>query len=300
MSENVVLEGFKTIGKGAGAWCCQNKAHIFTALSVAGTITTGIMAAQGGARAARKIDRREQELGRRLTRGEKLKLCGKDFIAPAVSGIIAAGSAVGSDIVNTRVIGRQTALLIASEKAYEKLSEKTKEVLGEKKAKQVQDEIAKEKLEESQKAGVISLSDFDNAPRSGSGKLYPYVDEYTMLPFWSNPDYISSCVKDMQKLMLEIHSRGDNFDIYDKEVGVPYSEWLKSLNFPKEMWDSPERKHTGWNKGYSEDGCDDDSIGYFTTTVEWKNEPGLAVTMIVWETKPTDMRLGRLIKANGM
>lgn len=295
MAENYALRGFRELGNGVGSFCANNKAHILTGLSVVGTLGCGVLSARAGARSARKIDAKEEELGRRLFPGEKLKLCGKDFIAPVASGVMAVFGAVGSDVINTQTIARTNMALVASEKAYEALSRKTKEVMGEKKARQVEDEIAKEKVLE---PGVITQEKLDNAPRTGSGQQFAYVDGYSKLLFWSNLDYINLCIMKLQKMMSDLKPRGDEMDYYDKIVGVPYSEWLSLLGFDREQWDSPERKGKGWNKGFSPKGEDDDPIEYIRTTMEWK--PGFAVSVINWEKDPIDMRLGRLMKSNGM
>ena len=296
MSGNTITNGCEYAFGKVKKFCMDNKAHIYTGLGVIGTVTTGVLAAKSGARAARKIDRKEAEIGRRLTRKEKVRLCGPEFISPAVAGALGIFGTVRSDMINTRTIGEQTALLIASEKAYKKLEEKTKEVLGEKKARQVKDEIAKEKL--MGEPNVITAQKLSDAPRSGNGQLFPYLDGYTGLLFWSNPDYISCCVMSMQKMMKELAPRNDEFDYQDKIIGVPYSEWLKSLNFEPRVWNTRERRNCGWNKGFAKDGVDDDEISYSTTAVEY--EPGFAVTVIEWETQPSNMRLGRLMKSNGL
>lgn len=298
MAENYALTGFKEIGRDIGQFCANNKAHIFTGLSVAGTIATGVLSARSGARSARKIDKKEAELGRRLTPGEKMKLCGKDFIAPAASGIVSIFCGIGSDVINTQTIARTNIALVASERAYESLKHKTKEVLGEKKAQQVNNEIAKEKVDEARQQGVLTMDSFQNAPRSGNGTLYPFVDTYSMLPFWSNIDYIALTVKNLNIMMSELGARGDEYDFNGKIIGVPYSEWLKSLHFDTKIWNTTERKEHGWNKGYDRNGIDDDPIEYITHPIEW--EPGFAVTAIEWEERPKDMTLGRLLKSSGM
>lgn len=295
------FDGLGEVGKRFGGFCMDNRAHICTGLAVVGTATTGVLSARSGAKSARAIDRKEAELGRKLTRGEKARLCGKYFIGPTVAGIAASAGAIGSDIFNTQTIARTNAALIMTEKAYEKLQQKTKEVLGEKKAQQVKDEIAKEKVEEASQGKpyhLMTRSAFDEAPKVGNGAMYPFIDGYSNLPFWTNIDYISCCVKDLKAMMDDLGPRGDEYDYYDKIVGVPYSEWLKSIGYDKKFWNTPERKFAGWNKGFATDGSEDDPISYFTTTTEY--EPGFAVTVITWEKDPTDMRLGRLIKSSGV
>ena len=297
MAENYALVGFKEIGRNIGGFCHQNKAHILTGLSVAGTLGCGVLSVRAGARSARKIDRREEELGRRLTPGEKMKLCGTDFIAPVASGVVAICGSIGSDVINTQTIARTNMALIASEKAYEALNRKTKEVLGEKKARQIKDEIVKEKAKEIEPM-ILSQNAFDHAPRTGEGAQYPYVDGYSTLPFWSNPDYLKCSLMKLQEMMRELKPRGDEFDYYDKIVGVAYSEWLSLIGYDRKVWDTPERRNAGWNKGFAVNGEDDDPIEYYMTPIEYS--PGFAVTMLTWEKDPTDMKLGRLLKSNGM
>lgn len=296
MSGKIYLaDAYEDIWKRVGSFCQNNKAHILTGVGVAGTITTGVLSARSGARAARTIDRKERELGRKLTGREKAALTGKYFIAPGIAGTLSMLGTVGSDVVNTKTIGIQNAALIASEEAYERLSKKTKEVLGEKKAKQVEDEVTKEKVAES--GLLLTRASFENAPRCGNGTLTPFVDEYSMLPVWSTLDYLTLTVKGMQDIMTDLEPRGDEYDYYDKEIGVPYSEWLKGIGYDKKVWNTPERRHTGWNKGFAKDGSEDDDISFTTVPIEY--EPGFAVMAIRWEKDPTDMRLGRLIKSSG-
>lgn len=297
MAEKIYLaDGFTAIGKCIGSWCMDNRAHLCTAVGVTGTIATGVLSARSGARSARKIDEKERELGRRLSPKEKAALCGKDFILPVATCALSIAGSVGSDVLNTRTIGIQNAALIASEQAYEKLSQKTKEMLGEKKAQQVQDEIAKEKVVQ---AKMYDPDAFANAPRCGTGTLYPWVDTYSMLPFWTNPDWVASTVKDLKALMDDLAPRGSDFNDYrDKCVGVPYSVWLEYIGYDPKVYNTPERKHHGWNKGFNKDGSDDDSFDYTTSPMEYS--PGFAVTAMTWYTDPSDMRLGRLIKSNGM
>lgn len=289
-----LADGFKAIGQCVGSWCMNNRAHICTAVGISGTIVTGVLAARSGARAARRIDRKERELGRLLTTGEKVKLCGKDFILPAATAAVSVAGTLGSDVLNTKTIGIQNAALIASEQAYQKLSEKTKEVLGEKKAKQIEDEIAKEEIH---KPGVITQEKLDNAPRSGNGELHPFMDSYSKMIFWSNLDYINCVIKELNDMMRDLAPRGDSFDYYDKMIGVRYSDWLERLGFEKRIWNCTAFREHGWNKGFSKDGEDDDPIEYVRTTEEYY--PGFAVTYLTWEVDPIPMRLGRMIKASG-
>jgi len=301
MTENYILAGFREMFGDMGSFYQKNKAHIFTGLGIVGTIGTGVLSARDGAKAARRIDRKKEELGRELTFKEKMQLCWKDYIDAALIGGLACFSEFKSDQINTRTIADRTALLIASEKAYEKLSQKTREVLGDKKAKQVQDEVVKEELTKANPATglpYVSSNAFKDAPRVGNGELHPFIDAYTKLPVWSNIDYLRLQEKTLQEMMSELRPRDRTSDYVDKIVGVRYSEWLSMLGYSKDVWGTDERREQGWNKGCAGDGSDDDPIEFYTTPIEF--EPGFAVTSIIWKKNPTSLRLGRLIKTNGL
>lgn len=81
MAVNMVQQSVRKLGERFGDFYEANKPHIYTGIGIGGTIMTGVLAAQSGARSARKIDRKEQELGRPLTLIEKGKLCWMDGIA---------------------------------------------------------------------------------------------------------------------------------------------------------------------------------------------------------------------------
>ena len=298
MGVGIIQQSLQCLGE---RWCAfynKNKAHIYTGIGIGGTVLTGVLAAQSGARSARKIDRREKELGRKLSFIEKGKLCWADAIAPVAVCAISGYSTFKVDRTLSAELAKRTTMLIASEKAYEKLSNKTKEVLGEKKAKQIQDEVVKEDMRKAIEIGEISLDDFKNAPRVGNGSLSMFVDGHTRLPVWSNIDYLRRQEMELQNMMTELKARGGDDDYYDKPIGVHYSEWLTRLGYGNRIAFTPERKNSGWNKGFATDGSQDDLIEFYTTPEEFS--PGVAVTVIYWRTDPTDMRLGRMIKSNNI
>jgi len=292
MAENYVTEGLKFIGDWSKTFYEKNKAHIFTGLGITGTIATGVLSAKDGMKAARHIDEESRKIGRELTFKEKLQISWKDYIDAGLMCSLACFSEFKSDQINTRTIADRTALLIASEKAYEKLVTKTREVLGEKKATQVKDEMVKE-----ESVKHMSSEGFDKAPRIGNGDLFPFMDNYSKILFWSNPDYIDLQVMKLQNRMRDLPPRGTVNDYNDKMIGVPYSDWLEMIGVPAAERNTPERRNMGWNRGFDEKGEDDDPIDYTRTTVEYS--PGFAVCVIDWVKDPTDMKLGRMIKANG-
>ena len=300
MNDGKVKQGLIYLGGRLSEFYEANKPHIFTGIGIGGTIMTGVLAALSGARSARKIDKRQEELGRPLTFLEKGQLCWTDALAP----IAVCGATCWCDFKANRLftteIAKRTTMFLASEKAYEQLSKKTKEVLGEKKAKQIHDEVVNDKIDNAIQAGAISLDDFTNAPRVGNGTLYHFIDEYSMLPFWSNIDYITLQVRELQDIMNDLKPRDPNDEYYDKIVGVYYTEWLRRIgwNVPR-ILEAPVFKNLGWNKGYAgKHGADDDVIDFYTVPKTWA--PGVSVTAVGFNTEPTNMRLGRWIKSSGI
>lgn len=300
MAVNQVQKGIMNLGQRFGDFYEANKPHIFTGIGIGGTILTGVLAAQSGARSARKIDRKEKELGRKLTFIEKGKLCWMDCIAPVAVGAVSCYSTYKVDSVLSAELAKRTTMLIASEKAYEKLSEKTKEVLGEKKAKQVQDEVVTEKVMTAKQQGLLTTNDFVNAPRVGNGQLSMFVDEYTMLPFWSNRDYIALQVMELRQMMEELAPRDPNNDYSNKRVGVPYREWLHRIGYTDpRITDTPERKDRGWNKGFdAKYHRDDDYIDFETHPIAW--DDNITAFAVSFTTPPSDMTMGRMLKTNGL
>ena len=300
MAVNAIQQSVIGLGQRFGDFYEANKPHIFTGIGIGGTILTGVLAAQSGARSARKIDKKERELGRRLTFLEKGKLCWTDALAPMAVGVISCYSTYKVDATLSAELAKRTTMLIASEKAYEKLSEKTKEVLGDKKAKQVQDEIVSEKVQQAKQNGILTLDDFINAPRVGNGQLSMFVDEYTMLPFWSNRDYIALQVMELRQMMSELAPRDPDNDYNNKKVGVPYREWLHRIGYyDPRIVDTPERKDRGWNKGFDKKyHSDDDVIDFETHAISW--DENVTAHAVTFTTPPSDMTMGRMIKSNGL
>jgi len=70
-----LVDGYKIMGKELADYAVKHRAGIGTAVSVGGTIVSNILSTKAGAKSARQIDAKQMELGRPLTRMEKLKLC---------------------------------------------------------------------------------------------------------------------------------------------------------------------------------------------------------------------------------
>ena len=280
-------DGTLTMGNWLNDWYDKNKAHFWTGVSLVGTVATAVSSAKDTQRIFRKHGDPKD-----LPIKERLKVYATNYLGTAgVAGISMYG-ALKSDKENGKVIAERTGLYLATRKSYDLLKKNLKEVVGEKKAQTVQDEAVKQDVQQH-----VTQQMVDAAPVYGRGDQV-FRDGYTKLVFKSNIDYLRLCEKKLQDMMAELAPRGDEFDYYDKKIGVRYSEWLAFIGFPKDVYDSPERKDHGWNKGFAKDGSDDDPIEFYTTPVEY--EEGKSCLEIVWSKDPTDMKLGRLMKSTGM
>lgn len=280
-------EGYLLMGNWLNDWYDKNKAHFWTGVSMVGTVATAVASAKETGQIFRKHGDPKE-----LPVKERMKVYATGYLKTAGLAGISMYGAGKSDHENGKIIAERTSLYLATRKAYDVMKKNIKEVVGEKKAQQVQDEAAKEQVRQTVTQQVV-----DQSPIIGRGDQV-FLDAYSGILFRSNIDYLRLCEAKLQNMMNELAARGDEFDYYDRKVGVPYSEWLSFIGVPQKDWNTPERKDHGWNKGFAKDGSDDDPICFYTTTTEY--EEGKSCCVINWEKDPTDMKLGRLMKSSGL
>lgn len=285
-------DGYLNMGNLANDWYDKNKAHFWTGISMIGTVATAVVSATDTNRIFRKSLKEYGCDPKDLPVKERLKLYATNYIATAGCAGISIFGAGKSDKENGKLIAERTGLYLATRKSYDLLKKNLKEVVGEKKAHQVEDKAAQEEVRQ-----TVTQEKVDAAPIAGRGDQV-FMDAYSKILFKSNIDYLRMCELKLQNMMADLAPRGDEFDYYDRKVGIPYSEWLAFIGVPKQQRNTPERENHGWNKGFSKDGIDDDPIAFYTTTAEY--EEGKSCIVINWEKDPTDMRLGRLMKSSGM
>lgn len=286
-----IADGYKIMGTWLGDWAEKHKADIFTGISIIGTGATAVISAMDTSRAVRKIDAKELETGEELDWKEKVKLCWKDYIPTGLTVLGTDAASIASNRVSAKTITDLSASYAMLENLYERHKKKTREVVGDKKEQAIREEIAKEEVKQYFSTMKIPPQ------RDPNDDLW--MDGYSGIIFWSNIDKLRRIEAKLQDMMNELAPRGDEYDYYDKMIGVNYGEWLSFLRL-----DNPDECHSvrnrriGWNKGFAKDGSDDDVIQFYTTAMEI-DQGARVVHVINWETEPTDMKLGRLIKSSG-
>lgn len=290
--------GYKIMGQEAKQKVVDNRANIFTGVSVVGTIATAIVSAFGGAKSARQIDAKAAELGRELTLKEKAKLCWKNFIAPAGTVIGASAGAITSRVIDSGDIARLTTDVAVVSKAYSEFKKASSEVLTEKQQQEVKDKIAEEKISKLEPEKINRLPD-----PGGPGITQLFMDNFSGIKFFSTVDKVRLAESKLKEMMADLKPRvrlGFSPAIH----GVRYYEWLSFIGADEDSSNMFTKeisifKDYGWNKGYHDDDFDDDDVISFYLapgeTVYQGQERSCYV--VYWDTDPSDMKLGDILKS---
>lgn len=294
-----VGDGFKIMGEQAKQKVADNRANIFTGVSVLGTIATAIVSAFGGAKSARQIDAKAEELQRPLTTKEKAKLCWKNFIVPAGTVIGSSAGAITSRVIDSGDIARLTTDVAVVTKAYNEFKKASNEVLTEKQQQEVKEKVAEEKRER------IKPEDFENAPYSGNIELPQlFVDGFDdNVKFISTVDGVRRIFAELRAEMAQTKPR-ERYGYSPTVCGVKWTRWLQKIGYEKPARLGPNRgsiyQNYGWNKGYAEeDGTsnDDEISAYFSPGETEYQGQMRSCYIIVWDQDPSDMRLGDMLKS---
>lgn len=293
-----VGEGFKVMGEDAKQRVADNRANIFTGVSVFGTIATAIVSAFGGAKSARQIDAKALELQRPLTTKEKAKLCWKNFLVPAGTVIGSSASAITSRVIDSGDIARLTTDVAVVTKAYNEFKKASNEVLTEKQQMEVKDKIAEEKIQKLDPQKVNALQD-----PGGRGVTQLFVDNFSGIQFFSTMDKVRLAASKLREMMADTKPR-NRYGRSSVVLGVPYREWLSMIGIDSNTGSVFNRevslyKNYGWNKGFQDEGYnDDDQIEFYTSPGEtvYQGEDR-SCYLIIWETDPSDMNLGDMLKS---
>lgn len=302
-----IIEGYKVMGQEAKQRTIDNRANIFTGASVVGTIATGIISAFAGAKSARQIDAAAVIKGEPLTLKEKAKLCWKNFIAPVATTGGSIAGAIGSNRILTSDVSRLTQDAVMATKAYNELKKAQQEVLDEKHQQAVKANIAEKEIEKA-KEEPKRIESIPDIPGGGVGNSQLFMDSFSGIAFWSTQDKVMLAIKTLQEEMRDTKPREHNSYVTGAIIGVKYTRWLDLIGADKgnKYYKSETSLHSyyGWNKGYHDDytpGDDDDTISCYLSPGEVSyNGEMRSCYVIEWDQDPSDMRLGDILKREGI
>lgn len=129
-----------------GLWMKRNSPTVLTGISVAGLISTTVMAVKATPKALLLLENAEYEKGEDLTKKEIVQTTYKCYLPAVAMGTITIASIISANSINLK---RQAAIASAytvAKEGFKEYQDKVIETFGEKKEQTVRDEVAQEKL----------------------------------------------------------------------------------------------------------------------------------------------------------
>lgn len=147
----------------AQKFAIHNSPSILTAIGVAGTISTAVLTGRAAYSSASLIENATIELRQQrrgtLSTKEKVEVVWKEFIPPAVVGVVTLSAIIGANHISTRRAAAFAAAYKLSEKMAEEYRQKVLETMGEKKEELLRSDVARERIARSDGVETIVLND---------------------------------------------------------------------------------------------------------------------------------------------
>lgn len=289
-----LIEGYKIMGKELAAGVVKHRAGIGTAVSVGGTIVSNILSTKAGAKSAREIDAKEQELGRPLTRGEKIKLVWTNHIASGVTAAASCGGAIYSQNVNVQNFNKVAMAYSGIKKLYDSEKRARREVLGEKKDAELQDKINQKYIEENPE---VKKKIIETQANPDPSTMQKYFEPTAGITFFTTRDRIMNAIKSMKAEMKALPPRNKNVSLRNGMYGVRLCRFYELADpyITDEQLSSKVMRDMGFNKGKELYGSDDDPIDVWFTPM-LINDDTESCIMINWQMDPSDMTYGDYVK----
>lgn len=197
-----------------------NSPVLLLGTTIAGVVTTGVLAAKAGYEARGIIDRtegyQEDPEGIKehsvLTFQEKAMITWVVFAPAAISGAGTIAAAVGTHTVHTKRANAMAALYAVTSNKLDDMTEKAEELLGPKKTQDLQNKVAQKSIDrrpQFEDSEVMLVED-------GNELCY---DDWSGRYFMSNMAKLESAINDINRLLIDEGDASLN-DWYDF-VGLP-------------------------------------------------------------------------------
>jgi hypothetical protein len=190
---------FSSYVKTAKSVITANSPVLLLGTTIAGVVTTGVLAAKAGYTARGIVDEAE---GRYKTDGEialltpqeKAMLTWMVFAPAGISGAGTVAAAVGTHTIHTKRANAMAALYAITSNKLDDISEKAEELLGPKKTQQLQDAVAQKAIDRRpyEDTEVLMLDD-------GTELCY---DEWSGRYFMSSIPKIEAAINDVNRQLL--------------------------------------------------------------------------------------------------
>lgn len=289
-----LVDGYKIMGKELADYAVKHRAGIGTVVSVGGTIVSNILSTKAGAKSARQIDAKQMEIGRPLTRMEKLKLCWANHIGSGATAVVSCIGAGYSHNQHVKDFNKVATAYAGVKKLYDAGKQATREVLGEKKNAELQDKLNQKYIEEHPE-----VKEKISAPRTNPdpSTMQKYHEPVFGEVFYRTRDQIEGAIKAMNAEMKALPARNKNAAGRSGVYGVRFRKFYEycGIDLPEEKMCSKVLRDIGFNKGKERNGSDDDLIAVYYTPM-LINDDTEACICINWEQDPSDMAYGDYCK----
>jgi hypothetical protein len=181
---------FSDLAKRLAKLTADNSPAIFTALGVAGALTTAYLTGKATIKAMKIVQHEERirELpDGPITNQQVVSLVWKQYIPPAGSAVVTIACIILANRIGSRRAAALAAAYAISERGFAEYKAKVIEKLGEKKEQGVRDEIAQDR---------VNKNPFNDVFIVGEGQVLCY-DSYTGRYFLSDMETIRRAVNDI-------------------------------------------------------------------------------------------------------
>lgn len=210
--------------KNATRFTTNHSPSILTGIGVVGTITTAVLAAQGGMHAQEVIEKERHEqtevaidpnvpVPPQFTFVEKAKMVWPEYIPAAASGAMTISAIILANRIGTRRTAAIAAAYAISEKAIVEYRDKVREVVGQNKAQKINDEVLQDQVDRTPVPSNLVIID-------GTDVLC--FDSWSGRYFKSSMEKLKSA-QNAINYSLNKHDYASLSDFYD-EIGVSHTE----------------------------------------------------------------------------
>lgn len=191
-----------------------NSPVLLLGTTIAGVVTTGVLAAKAGYQARGIIDAAEgryidpeEEPIEPLTTQEKVQLTWLTFAPASISGAGTIAAAVGTHTVHTKRANAMAALYAVTSNKLDDMTEKAEELLGPKKTQELQNRVSQKAIDRNPQVEdneVLMLTD-------GSELCY---DDWSGRYFMGSVPKLEGVINDVNRRLIDYGSCSLN-DLYD-------------------------------------------------------------------------------------
>lgn len=187
----------RTILRSSQSFMVKNSPTILTAVGVVGTLTTAVLTGKAAYSSALRISeaRIPEERGDRdpLTQREIVELVWKEFIPPAVVGVVTLTAIIGANRIGTRRAAAVAAAFKLSEKMAEEYRQKVVQHMGAHKEEMVRSDVARERIQQTPGVETIILNDAEVV----------FYDSWSARAFKSTRERVEAAVNQVNHQILQ-------------------------------------------------------------------------------------------------